>query len=415
MSSPYLDRLVSYRSYTTDGTTSAKDDAADYTYDALDRTVEEVESHGAAPARTTAFTYLGLSSDLAEEQHKDGAGALLTTKSYGYDAFGERTSLATTPSGGPTSVDTYGYDADDSVSLLVDAAGTAKASYGYRPYGEADTELTKGDTNADNPTNPFRYAAKRFDSGSGTIDMGARRFGPSTGRFLQEEDRFSGALNDLALSSDPLTQNRYSLAGGNPVRFVEVDGHWVKWKKIARNAKRWASARNAEADSRRRAMRKRAVSSYMRGPENRNPETEQAWKAAETFGRAMEPLVKVAEGAADISGARDAWRGGNERRGGSCVATAAGFFGAGKAAKAGGLLPSSPGAPHNRYCPSRRSPTPSFRTSSMTCTTEPSTRAASARVRRLTRFGTNSPPVCGLGARTIPRRPCSTRTRSEVF
>lgn len=56
--------------------------------------------------------------------------------------------------------------------------------------------------------------------------MGARRFGPDTGRFLQQ-DQYVEALSDLGLSLDPLTQNRCSLAGGNPVSFVETDGHMV--------------------------------------------------------------------------------------------------------------------------------------------------------------------------------------------
>ena len=54
--------------------------------------------------------------------------------------------------------------------------------------------------------------------------MGARRFGPDVGRILQA-DSYNGALSNLGLSLDPLTQNRYSLAGGNPLSFVEWDGH----------------------------------------------------------------------------------------------------------------------------------------------------------------------------------------------
>lgn len=41
--------------------------------------------------------------------------------------------------------------------------GTATASYGYRAYGAADAELTKGDLNADNPLNalPLQRQAPR--------------------------------------------------------------------------------------------------------------------------------------------------------------------------------------------------------------------------------------------------------------
>jgi RHS repeat-associated protein len=56
--------------------------------------------------------------------------------------------------------------------------------------------------------------------------MGARRYSASTGRFLQY-DLFADALDNLGLSENPLSQNRYALAGGNPINFVEVDGHAV--------------------------------------------------------------------------------------------------------------------------------------------------------------------------------------------
>jgi hypothetical protein len=54
--------------------------------------------------------------------------------------------------------------------------------------------------------------------------MGARMFSPDTGRYIQE-DQYEDAVGDLNLGSDPLTGDRYGLAGGNPVGFVEIDGH----------------------------------------------------------------------------------------------------------------------------------------------------------------------------------------------
>jgi hypothetical protein len=54
--------------------------------------------------------------------------------------------------------------------------------------------------------------------------MGARRYSASTGRFLQR-DQYDGALDNLGLASDPLTGSRYALAAGNPVSFIETDGH----------------------------------------------------------------------------------------------------------------------------------------------------------------------------------------------
>src|SRR5258708_38232837 len=55
--------------------------------------------------------------------------------------------------------------------------------------------------------------------------MGARGFATDTNKFLQP-DQFNNALSNLALGSDPITQNRYSLAGGNPLSSIEWDGHY---------------------------------------------------------------------------------------------------------------------------------------------------------------------------------------------
>ena len=65
--------------------------------------------------------------------------------------------------------------------------GALAASYGYDAYEEKDTGLSGGDPEDTNPLNPYPYSARRFDSGSGTIDMGARRFGPDVARFLQPD------------------------------------------------------------------------------------------------------------------------------------------------------------------------------------------------------------------------------------
>jgi hypothetical protein len=54
--------------------------------------------------------------------------------------------------------------------------------------------------------------------------MGARRFAPDTARFISS-DFYASALSDLGLATDPLTANRYALAAGNPIGYVETDGH----------------------------------------------------------------------------------------------------------------------------------------------------------------------------------------------
>jgi RHS repeat-associated protein len=61
----------------------------------------------------------------------------------------------------------------------------APGSSQYTAYGNANAALTKTASGFDPRRNPYRYTGKRLDSGSGTYDMGARRYSASTGRFLQ--------------------------------------------------------------------------------------------------------------------------------------------------------------------------------------------------------------------------------------
>ncbi|HEX2294067.1 MAG TPA: Ig-like domain-containing protein [Actinomycetota bacterium] len=225
-----FDRLETFRSLGGDG---AVDDEAHYTYDVLDRVEKEREIHPGFK-RNISFTYVGLTDRVATEVHDDPTTSTATardvTKSYSYDANGLRVSLTNAPAitGSPgvgkAGTFTYAYDVHGSVSALLDQAGTVEATYGYDAYGGADPHLSSGDTDPLLHLNSYRYTGKRTDTGSGTIDMGARRFSPDVARFLQP-DVYGGALANLGLSMDPLTGNRYALAAGNPVSFVEADGH----------------------------------------------------------------------------------------------------------------------------------------------------------------------------------------------
>jgi RHS repeat-associated protein len=240
----YLQRLTAVDMYNGQATPP---DSTDYIYDALDRVVTEAENHvGTTNDRTTTFTFLGLTA-LATEERQTGAAADLRTKTFSYDAYGNRITMNDRPTGSAAGgADdkpyTYGYDVHGSTSQLIDEAGNVRASYGYTAYGGVDSpssdpeSMTTGDTNSQAPINPYRFAGKRMDSGTAPsaaptgpagafgYDMGARRYGPDLNGFLQQ-DMFAGALGDLGLALDPLTQNRYALAGGNPISYIESDGH----------------------------------------------------------------------------------------------------------------------------------------------------------------------------------------------
>ena len=234
-----LDRQIAQASY--EGTGGSPTDSSEYIYDALDRTLQETEDHqGDQYDRTTDFSYLGLGTQVSEEKQSGGPAVDARTKSYSYNALGQRISM-TDQSSDATKPEkksfTFGNDVHGSTSQLLDENNKVEASYGYDAYGNRDTKdedqpsLTSGDVEDRDPLNPFRFSGKRMDSGTAgegetakAMDMGARRYGPDLGQFLQE-DMFQSSLGDLGLSTDPLSQNRYALAGGNPVSNIEIDGH----------------------------------------------------------------------------------------------------------------------------------------------------------------------------------------------
>ncbi len=109
------------------------------------------------------------------------------------------------------------------MSLLLDQSSAVKASYGYTAYGSANTAISKT-ASGFTDTNPYRYEAKRLDPGSDSYDMGARRYSPGTGRWLQQ-DVYYGAFDNLGLAQGPLNSNRYLFTGANPITYIELDGH----------------------------------------------------------------------------------------------------------------------------------------------------------------------------------------------
>jgi hypothetical protein len=149
-----LDRL---ELFTSNGQRGSKAQRVEYVYDAFDRPVRATETRGGQEQPATTLEYLGLTDAVSNETR----GA--ETKRYGYDADLRRTGV--TVSGGPSPGSyTYGRNAHGDVSLLLQETGGAKASYGYRPYGDKDAGLFAGDDDT-NPLNPYRFNERRLDTG----------------------------------------------------------------------------------------------------------------------------------------------------------------------------------------------------------------------------------------------------------
>jgi len=183
-----------------------------YRYDGLDRRDYRTEN-----GTRYDSSYVGSSEVLAREQDPG------KTQTYDYDSAGQSQGQATSRLGAST-YRSFAKDANGSVEGLEGALGeiTPASRYDYDPYGKLENEQAILDPAAKD--NPIRFEGFRYDSGLKTYDMQARQYRPDIGRFLTQ-DRFESASGDLNLQSDPLTQNRYAFAGGNPVSRVEWDGH----------------------------------------------------------------------------------------------------------------------------------------------------------------------------------------------
>ena len=194
-----------------------------YAYDAIDR--RDYKSHDGS---RTDYGYIGLSEDLSRETRGD------TFRAYDYDASGERFGYTSRDGGGALSYRSYALDASGSVTGLEGEGGVVadNEKYEYDPYGEmikrngdlGEPACGAGGMSAQACEQPFRFQGFYYDSGIKTYDMQARAYRPDIGRFLTS-DRYESSAGDFNLQADPLTQNRYAFAGGNPVNRVEFDGH----------------------------------------------------------------------------------------------------------------------------------------------------------------------------------------------
>ncbi|MFR9755052.1 DNRLRE domain-containing protein [Streptomyces sp. TR06-5] len=216
--------------------TGASARTTSYEYDAFDRTAQETTS--GTNGKTTVYTYLGMENKVLAEEV---AGKV--TKAYQYAPWGQKLTQIKHNSDDTKEYSHYLYHPKGDVEAITEPDGTTRATYGYTAYGSDDEKQFTGADKPDagdpdkEPYNEYRFNAQRYDDGSGTYDMGFRNYDPGLNRFLTR-DMFGGALADMDLTTDPYTGNRYAFAGGNPLTFVELDGHLfgMSWSDIGHTA-----------------------------------------------------------------------------------------------------------------------------------------------------------------------------------
>jgi len=110
------------------------------------------------------------------------------------------------------------YHADHlgSINVVTDTDGRVVSRRQFKPYGETHDWSTE---NSGPSELAEGFGGHLHDSATGLIYYGARHYDPQLGRFLSAD----------TIQPKPLelrSFHRYAYANGNPVRFVDPDGHW---------------------------------------------------------------------------------------------------------------------------------------------------------------------------------------------
>ena len=114
----------------------------------------------------------------------------------------------------------YAYDGRGSVANLTGETGESVVSYTYDIYGSVEE---RSGAQADLP-NPYLYRGEYTDALTGNQYLRARYYRPSTGSFLTR-DTYPGD------QTEPVSLNRYTYAGNDPVNLEDPSGHgWLKKK-----------------------------------------------------------------------------------------------------------------------------------------------------------------------------------------
>jgi RHS repeat-associated protein len=204
-------------------TSTGSMDTTSYSYDSLNRMASQTTGAG-----TTSFSYLGTSSEVASEQDPGG-----TSKTYDYTPAGARLSQDTTGGTGATGYGYYSYNSHSDVEALTGANGDTTATYGYTAYGNPVTSMftgadkndaTSSSSSTTQPYSAYRFNAMRWDSTSGSYDMGFRNYDPGINQFASR-DMYDGATQNMGLTADPFTGGAYAFGDGNPISNTELDGH----------------------------------------------------------------------------------------------------------------------------------------------------------------------------------------------
>ena len=163
----------------------------EYSYDAQDHRIAKI-------VEGTTTTYLvDPNTPYARVIHESRDNGTEIDYSYGLRLLGD-------------GEHTFLTDALGSTRALVDSSGALTDTYTYTPYGKLSSHEGTSE-------NSFLFTGEQYDKETGNYYLRARYYSPKLSRFLSR-NTYEGTL------TDPLSQNAYLYARGNPAVYVDPNG-----------------------------------------------------------------------------------------------------------------------------------------------------------------------------------------------